>query len=180
MSERQDCGSYREYLAGRPEAHRLVQQWIDRVLNHWYSNDKLLRAELSSDVHYAIISHFRDGSDLTGEFSHFVMRIATYKCVDHLRRKRRESSEIGDINDLQSPELNPEQRLELSERSERLAKALLRLGPPCDKLIILRHSEGKTPAELALSLGITEGSLRVKLNRCLARLKKICEALEID
>jgi RNA polymerase sigma-70 factor (ECF subfamily) len=66
---------------------------------------------------------------------------------------------------------SPSARLQRDEQRRRLHDALARLGEPDREVIVLRHLEQLSVAEMAAVLGVSEGAVKVRHFRALERLR---------
>ncbi len=86
---------------------------------------------------------------------------------------RREAAESGVLAKLVQRELSPDQRARRDERAVALAGALEQLPPHQRAVLEARFFDQQSFAELAASLGKSEGALRVVCLRALRKLQKI-------
>lgn len=124
---------------------------------------------------YKSLNRFRGGS-----FKAWILRIATNRCYDELRRhKRRPQSSIDEIMDenespafLRSPDEGPEQhrqRVELAVAIERCLDGL-----PEDQRIaaVLSDIEGHDYQEIADIMSVSLGTVKSRLSRARAKLRE--------
>lgn len=71
-----------------------------------------------------------------------------------------------------SPEGDQEASLVRAQESSLLRKALKTLSEGCRKLLALRYDKGLSYKEISASLGVKEGTLRVRVQRCLSNLAR--------
>lgn len=74
----------------------------------------------------------------------------------------------------------PEVEAARAELAERLGQALLALSPGDRAIILLSEAEDWTGPEIALSLGLTPGAVRVRLTRLRAKLRDALASLRAD
>ncbi len=74
-----------------------------------------------------------------------------------------------------SDSLNQEDLLIRREQAERLRKALAKLSEMCRLLLQMRYEEGVDYATIATEMDCKEGTLRVRVQRCLISLSTIFE-----
>lgn len=135
---------------------------IDRILSS-YERRPAVRAELRQEVALALwqaLPGFR------GEASArtFVARIAHNIGASHVRRDvRRPGSETVD-EALPSQAPGVEDALQRVQQRERLADAVRRL-PLGQRQAVVLYLEDFSQAEIAATLGITEGAVAVRLTR---------------
>ena len=109
----------------------------------------------------------RDTWDVTAPVLPWVHAIARYKMIDAFRRRgRRIELDIGDFVDvLAQPEVDT-----VSERE--IGRALGLLGPGQKAVVAAISVEGRTIAETAGRLGMTETAVRVALHRGLTAISR--------
>lgn len=89
------------------------------------------------------------------------------------QRRRRERARTPDPERLtQAPVERPDEALEASERQGQLLAALAALKPEERSLVEQRLLEGCSPREMARELGLSSSTLRMRLSRALARLRR--------
>lgn len=94
--------------------------------------------------------------------------IARHKVVDHLRRSgRRVMLDIDDFADVLSGEARQD-----NITGEQIERALTSLSPRERQVIRYCTVEGRSAQEVAASLGLTEGAIRVALHRGLTNLAR--------
>ncbi len=98
------------------------------------------------------------------------------------RSVTREEPHVLDLPDESAVELasrlldlgsSPSEHLLRSEMRQRVREALERLRPPDREILVLRHLEQLSPAEIAAILGIREGTVKVRILRALERLRTL-------
>ncbi len=103
------------------------------------------------------------------KFSTFLYRIAIYTAISGLRRQR-------DIIDTYEPENLPHRSDDNTnaedEQLAQLYKAIAQLGE-IEKAIVMLYMEDKTYKEMEDILGVSEGSLRVKMTRIKDKLREL-------
>jgi RNA polymerase sigma-70 factor (ECF subfamily) len=70
---------------------------------------------------------------------------------------------------------NPSRRMVRDELRRRVQAALERLSPRDREILVMRHLEEMSSAEIAAILGISAGAVRVRLLRALTRLKALLD-----
>ena len=174
-------------LAGDPEAFEdLVRLYYDRVRalvhHHLHREDDLDDAlqEIFLRAYQALPS-FRKRSN----FYTWLFRIASNYCVDRLRKRRLELVSLDDPETRDSVEArlrehrdNPEESYSRSERVKLVRIALGRLDPLFNSILILREIEGLSYEEIVETLGINIGTVKSRLARARAELKKVLEDMD--
>jgi RNA polymerase sigma-70 factor, ECF subfamily len=100
--------------------------------------------------------------------------------IDYLRReqlrrkifwfRRDEQDDLAER--VADPAATPRDRLLESERRQRLRRALQTLSPRQRAVFVLRHDEGLPLKEIAVLLGLEEGTVKVHLHRAVKALGK--------
>lgn len=101
-----------------------------------------------------------------------VRAIAHRRCVDWIRRRRRFDD---DPPESVSTEPSPEEGVLAGERLSRVREAFSALGYSCRRIIGLRVGEGLSYKDVASRMGSTEASIRVRMHRCLKRLRTLVD-----
>jgi RNA polymerase sigma-70 factor, ECF subfamily len=107
-------------------------------------------------------------------FEHWILRIATYKCYDYLRRRKRERAGTSveamlDSGYQPAAPAAPAPHPEL----ERLHQALARLTPKERLVITLLELEDRSLQEVAQLTGWSVGNVKVRAFRARASLHKL-------
>jgi RNA polymerase sigma-70 factor (ECF subfamily) len=115
-------------------------------------------------------------------FAHWLSRIAVNVALDHLRRTRRQRSEIG-LPELGEDALewlrNEDEHSELESRqaAELLAVAMRELSPAEQVVITMQELEGRSVKEICERTGSGSVAVRVRAMRARAKLRKALEKL---
>jgi len=125
---------------------------------------------------HGALPRFRGDSSL----GTFVYRICRNAAADAIRRRRRERRHLARLprdqeGELASPEAGPEAQALRADAAAALGRALGSLEPAERALVYLRESEGLGVAELARVFGLPEGTVKSRLSRARARLRKRLE-----
>ena len=174
-------------LAGDDEAFEdLVRFYYDRlralVFHHLHREDEL--DDALQDIFlkaYKALPRFRKRSN----FYTWLFRIASNYCIDRLRKRRLElvsldGAEGRDAIEAQLPSSpdSPEESYTRTQRVELVRKALGQLDPIYQNILVLRELEGLSYEEIVQSLGIGIGTVKSRLARARAELKKVL--MEMD
>ena len=165
--------------------NRLVVQYQELVFNVAYRimGDPAVAEDVTQETFitaYQSLRSFRGGS-----FKSWLMRVATNRCYDELRRrKRRPQSSLDEIMDenesfafLRSPQDGPEvhrQRVELALVIERCLKDL-----PDDQRIVtvLGDVEGYDYQEIANITRVSLGTVKSRISRARAKLRDCLQSV---
>jgi RNA polymerase sigma-70 factor (ECF subfamily) len=103
------------------------------------------------------------------KFSTWLYRIALNTAISGLRRKK---TDIVLMSGDDLPHVpDADDHLEKEEKLKALNEAIQQL-PEIDRAVVLLYLEDKTYEEMEDILGISQGTLRVKMNRAKEKLKK--------
>jgi RNA polymerase sigma-70 factor (ECF subfamily) len=165
--------------------NRLVVQYQELVFNVAYRimGDPAVAEDVAQETFIAAYQSLR--SFRGGSFKSWLMRVATNRCYDELRRrKRRPQTSLDEIMDenesfafLRSPNDSPEthrQRVELALAIEQCLKSL-----PDDQRIVtvLGDVEGYDYNEIATITKTSLGTVKSRLSRARAKLRECLQAL---
>lgn len=97
-------------------------------------------------------------------FSTWVYRVTANSCIDELRR-RKPREQPGLSENLASPLDGPEESMMRQETRQQVRRAMAGLCPEHRAILVLREVEGLDYAEIAVVLGLTEGTVKSRLSR---------------
>jgi len=111
-------------------------------------------------------------------FEHWILRIATYKCYDYLRRRKRDraGTSVEALLDSGYQPAAPEPATPHPEL-DRLHQALTKLTPKERLVITLLELEDRSVQEVAELTGWTPGNVKVRAFRARASLHKLLIAV---
>lgn len=137
-------------------------------------------ADITQEVFLRVwknLDSFRGDSSL----STWLYRVTSNLCVDFARKKAAEGMPTS-IDDEESPAADladssrmaqPEAAAENSELREELQFALAQLSEEHRRVVLLRDVAGMTYTDIARTLGLEEGTVKSRLARARASLRKI-------
>lgn len=156
-----------------------LEQLVWRVCWHYTGN-----REAAEDCgQEAMIRIWRNLANYRGEcaLESWVYRIAANCCMDWLRKKKRDWSvsmepmvEQGFDPADDSP--GTEEQVVAKDERQRLREAIALLPEDQREALILTQLEKVPYEEAALALGVSEGTVKSRVNRAKARLKEILSA----
>ncbi|MBO5955857.1 MAG: sigma-70 family RNA polymerase sigma factor [Clostridia bacterium] len=164
----------------------LIDEHFKKIYNIAYrlSGNEADASDMTQEV---LIKIFRHIGTFNGnsKFSTWVYRVATNTCLDELKKIRRRNAysldaeiDTGDSevavqvrDESPSPDIAAEQK----ELSAAVGKAIKRLSPDHSAVVILRDIQGMSYEEVAKILNCSVGTVKSRLNRGRAQLKKILE-----
>ena len=135
--------------------------------------------DLAQDAFSRVFTHRQD-FEVSGKFSTWLWRIAINLCLDELRRRNRRpevalaspgetAGETGECG-IASTDPSPGESIEALEQAEEVRRALQRLPDHYRSVVVFRHYEGLKFSEIALVLGIPEGTVKSRMSEALSRL----------
>lgn len=175
-----------EVRAGLPERRpEALQAFYDAYFDRLYGYvRRLVREEhLAEDLTQEIFLHLYQNFasyDPTRALRPWVFTIATNKVRDHWRSRKhqmalRESTldpeERGPTADASAP--RPEARLEASETSEAIARAVEALPDSMRGTLIMRYYEGLSFEEIGAIIDRNQAAVRKRYSRALEELRKL-------
>lgn len=98
----------------------------------------------------------------------WLFRIAHNSAVDFLQARKPEALSINDDQnplEVEDPGGNLEERLEASSQHQLIEGVLASLPPLYREILVLRHQQDLSYQEIAQSLGIPDGTVKVRLFR---------------
>src|SRR5687767_9554902 len=156
---------------GDASAHRaLYEAHVERIyrLTFRLTGIEHLARELTQDTFvraFGAIDGFRGDS----AFSTWLHTIAVSTTLNNLRRRKRERARNAPLDDAMMlgesvPHSDPFLR-------EKLMEAVNDLPEGCRTVFMMHDAEGYTHRDIALALGVTEGTSKAQLSRARARLR---------
>jgi len=159
-----------------PEAFgALYERYVERIYNYIcyrMGNDQEAE-DLTARTFYRALDHFQNYEDRGAPFSAWLYRIAHNLVANwHRDHSRRKMIAIDDLV-LSAPKgKGPAAKTEKIDREDVLLEAVRRLAPDRQQLIILKHVEGLTNAEIGQVMGRTEGAIKSLYHRALVALRE--------
>lgn len=123
---------------------------------------------------YRSLDQFRSDSQL----SSWLYRIAMNACIDHRRRNapsmRAAFCSENEQQMLDTPEASPgpEARAYAGELGQVLEAEIRRLPPGQRVVFVMRHYQGRKLGEIAVALGLAEGTVKRQLHAAVHRLRQ--------
>lgn len=107
--------------------------------------------------------------DRTADFGTWLYSVSRNHCIDHYRSGRREREMLSQhevsLEDIASRRFDPHRRIELRDKKEMLAEALLKLPDKLRQAVVLRDIQGLSYQEIVDALGLPEGTVKSRINR---------------
>jgi RNA polymerase sigma-70 factor, ECF subfamily len=125
---------------------------------------------------FLIVLRKRDGFRGDAAFATWLTAVTVNACRSWRRGLRSRLALIGRLwTRRMETHAPPDDPLVRGETSERVRRALRRLNKPDREVIVLRHLEELSIAEIAESLGLKPNAVEVRLHRARRRLKTLLE-----
>jgi RNA polymerase sigma-70 factor (ECF subfamily) len=137
---------------------RRVFAWIVRIVR-----DRGIAEDLTIETFWRIYrarARFRPD----GDFGAWAYRIATNLALKHLRRRRREEALAGDVAQ-EDPQLG-------QDIGEQIQRAVTKLPPKLQVVVMLALVEERPYQEIADTLGIAVGTVKSRVFRAVRILRK--------
>jgi len=117
---------------------------------------------------------------VTASVKSFLFQVARRLAIDALRRRRASPIDPDAVTDFSAPsvlENGPNSRDAACNQQEfeLLLDAIDALPPRCREVIVLRKLQGKSVAETALHLGISQETVQVHTRRGLQRMQEVLQ-----
>jgi len=177
-----DENAVRLACGGDPEAFSyLYEKNVTRIYNYiFYRIGSATDAEdITSRVFYRAFGHINNYVEKGVPFSAWLYRIAHNLIANwHRDNLRRKEVPLEDHLDLPQKIDQPERMLEKNQEMAQLLKAIRRISPDRQQLILLKYLEDLSNAEIALIMGRSEGAIKSLYHRALIALRE--EMQEID
>ncbi|PKO10960.1 MAG: RNA polymerase subunit sigma-24 [Chloroflexi bacterium HGW-Chloroflexi-2] len=159
----------------------LYERNVRKIYNYiYYRTGNINEAEdLTSKVFQRAFRHIESYNQRGVPFSAWLYRIA-HNLVANWYRDRSRKKEVALDDQLPSSFYFdfPESSLEKSEESEKMMKAIRRLPPERQQLIILKFVEGLSNSEIGLIMQKSEGAIKSLYHRTLESLRKEIEKID--
>ena len=180
---RSDAEIVQAVLGGDVNAFEtLVLRYQKKVYNTVLrlTGDSVQAEDLSQEVFLKI---FRGLSSFRGEssFSTYIYRVAANTAIDALRRREAPTVSLSAENEegeefelaLPDPGPLPVELLESRERRQAIRAAIDALPEHPRTVILLRELDGMSYQDIAKVMGLTEGTVKSRINRARARLRQL-------
>lgn len=169
------------FLFGDQDAHRLVDHWIARVVQHraWRLGSET--EDLAQETKLRVVrllstQAFRGDSSLKT----FVQTVAKHVCLDAVRRARVRST-VDLSEEHSAPQHDyPDVRVDRKESARLCYSVLRRLPDTCREIFRRILVDEMGYEQIAADLGISTGTVKSRLARCRDRAVALRRALGGD
>jgi RNA polymerase sigma factor (sigma-70 family) len=154
-------------VANDPDAIRTVARWIGEITRNraWGFETP---EDISQETLLALVQNIRDQRFAGGDFRAYVRRIAKNIAISSYRRARRRGVTLS-LEDVSEP---------LAARGDgqveagaAVARLIATLDEACRRLVVMAYLRGRSRREIAANLRISEGAAKVRLFRCLEKIR---------
>lgn len=124
----------------------------------------------------AFLSAWRALPRFRGEcrFSTWLYRLTTNAAIDLLRREKAQHTDSGaDLPERPDDAPSPQAQTEQAETREQVRQALARLSEEHRQVLLLRYMQELEYSEIAAALGISQGTVKSRINRAKAQLRAL-------
>jgi RNA polymerase sigma-70 factor (ECF subfamily) len=179
MEERatQDLHLVRATLAGDPRAFEALVEHYQRLVASIGWRYGIRREEIEDVVSEVFVKAYRNLDRFRPEhpFSTWLYRLAANHVIDHGRRAKRAREEAELPRRLQDPSQGPAEQLERRETAQLVRTAMERLPRHYRDVLFLVYVEGMRVEDAAQTLGLPPGTIKTRLMRGRAGLRRILE-----
>jgi len=159
----------------------LYERYVDRIYSYIYHRvgNALDAEDLTARTFQRALQHVGRYVDRGAPFSAWLYRIAHNLVANwHRDQSRRKVIPIDDLVLTAPGRADPHRKAIASEDVEEVRQAVRRLSQDRQALVVLKHSEHLSNAEIAEILGRTEGAIKSLYRRTLISLRRIIESHE--
>lgn len=161
----------------------LYEQYVDRIYSYVYHRVGNVRdaEDLTSRTFFRAYAHYGEYEDRGLPISAWLYRIAHNLVANHHRDRGRRPVVALDNLVLQSRgDENPEAVTVRTDVNQELRDAVRTLDKVRQELLVLKHVEGLSNAEIGAVLGRSEGAIKSLYHRTLLALRKELSKRGID
>ena len=175
-----DGGATEEELVAQAQADPLAfgalyERYVSRIYNYVYHRvgNHHDAEDLTARTFYRALSHIDRYVDRGAPFSAWLYRIAHNLVANwHRDRSRQQTIALEDVSLATARREWPQAQAEARERAEALRRAVGRLSPDRQQLLILKYGEGLSNAEIGEIMGRSEGAIKSLYHRTLLALQE--------
>lgn len=136
--------------------------------------DRETAEDLTSEVFVRALESLPRYRSLGRPFAAWLYRIAAARATDHFRRHSRRAT-VALAPEIAAGAPGPGEVVEAQQTAGTLQRAIARLTPRQQQVIVLRFLEGLSHAEVARIVGRSEGAVRVLQYRALEALRRLLD-----
>jgi RNA polymerase sigma-70 factor, ECF subfamily len=161
----------------------LYDEFVDRIYSYIYHRVGNVRdtEDLTSRTFFRAYAHFAEYEDRGLPISAWLYRIAHNLVANHHRdRSRRPVVALDNLVLRGRSDENPETVTVRSDLGDELREAVATLDRVRQELLVLKHEQGLSNAEIGAVLGRSEGAIKSLYHRTLLALRKELSKRGID
>jgi len=161
-----------------PAFGELYERYVDRIYSYIYHRvgNSLDAEDLTARTFQRALQHIGRYVDRGAPFTAWLYRIAHNLVANwHRDRSRRKVISLDNLVLTDPSQGDPYGEAVLGEQIEEVRQAVRQLNPDRQALLVLKHSEHLSNAEIADVLGRTEGAIKSLYRRTLISLRRIME-----
>jgi RNA polymerase sigma-70 factor, ECF subfamily len=159
-----------------PEAFGLLyERYVERIYNYIYyrTNNHHVAEDLTARTFYKTLQHISRYEDRGAPFSAYLYRIAHNLVANwHRDNSRRQIISLDSLKMTAGERSKPDRVTEKKGEQQRLLEAVRRLPADRQQLVILKHVEQMSNAEIGAVMGRTEGAIKSLYHRTLVALRE--------
>jgi RNA polymerase sigma-70 factor, ECF subfamily len=159
----------------------LYERYVDRIYSYIYHRvgNELEAEDLTARTFQRALQHVHRYVDRGAPFSAWLYRIAHNLVANwHRDQSRRKVVPLDDLVLTAPGRMDPHRKAVANEEVEEVRQAVRRLSQDRQALLVLKHSEHLSNAEIADILGRTEGAIKSLYRRTLISLRRMIESHE--
>lgn len=161
---------------GDPEAFSIIyERYVGRIYSYIYYRigSESDAEDITSRVFYRAFDHIGNYVDKGVPFSAWLYRIAHNLVANwHRDSHRKKEVPLEDQMEMTAHIDHPERAMEKSQEMELLLRAIRRLSPDRQQLLILKFVEDFSNAEIGEIMGKSEGAIKSLYHRALMALRE--------
>jgi RNA polymerase sigma-70 factor (ECF subfamily) len=159
---------------------QLYEIYLDAIYRYLYHrvNVKEDAEDLTEHVFLKAWENLQGYRPQAVGFRAWLYRIAHNALIDHYRAQR-DPDPLDEHHAVQDAKTDAEDRLIAAEDVDRLKRAIVKLEPDHQHVLVLRFVEGLRPGEVANILNQSEGAVRVLQHRALKALAGLMAVEEV-
>ena len=184
MPEQSQDDTLARAIEGDQEAFSaLYEQYVERIYNYvYYRTGNAFDAEdLTAKVFHRAMGHIGNYEDKGVPFSAWLYRIAHNLVANwHRDNSRKKEVSIDDQMGLRQPGDPPEVTLVQNQDTEVLLRAIRKLPPDRQQLIILKFVDRLSNAEIGEIMNRSEGAIKSLYHRTLISLRGKIKRISTD
>jgi RNA polymerase sigma-70 factor (ECF subfamily) len=159
----------------------LYERYVERIYNYIYHRvgNQHDAEDLTARAFQRALHHIGNYVDRGVPFAAWLYRIAHNLVANWYRDSgRRKDIPLDDLADIAHRQPDPHRQLVMAEERDEVNRAIRQLSPDRQAVVILKHGEHLSNAQIAAIMGKTEGAVKSLYHRTLIALRQILEERE--